>query len=149
MTRVDEIARHKLPHSTRILLRRELQRLERLLEEGEEVLSLAYGHFDGGNGLVALTSRRTLFVGRVLVLEERTFRSRLTDVPHRDVRKVASEARPLSGKITLSLPTGRIALTELTPRERSDEIAGYLRLRLKATLGGRRAPARQPALAAS
>lgn len=104
---------------------RELRRLERILPDGEQLISLAQGRFEDGIGLLAATDRRLIFLGRQLVIEERTFRAQGIEFPYSDISVEATE-RALSGQLVVHQGRKRLPITEITPKERATEIADYV-----------------------
>jgi hypothetical protein len=145
MADVQQVARYKLSPSARNLVPRELRRLERILPDDEQLISLAQGRFEDGIGLLAATDRRLIFLGRQLVIEERTFRSQGADFPYTEI-SVASQVRQLSGQLTVLQGRKRTLISEITPKERASEIAEYAGQRIAEERKARRASARKPAL---
>jgi hypothetical protein len=121
---VQQIARYKLSASARNLVPRELRRLERILHPDEQLVNLAQGRFEDGIGLIAATDRRLIFLGRQLVIEERTFRAQGVEFSYASITLTAQE-RQLSGQLVVQEGRRKMLLSEITPKERASEIADY------------------------
>lgn len=106
-----------------MLVARELRRLARILELDERLATLAQGRMDEATGLVAVTDRRIVFIGKQLVVEERTLQAQRAMVSFDELRKVEGSQRTLSGTLELHLRRGRIQFTDLNPPERAIEMA--------------------------
>lgn len=148
MADVQQVARLKLSPSARNLVPRELRRLERLLPDDEQLINLAQGRFEDGIGLLAATDRRLIFLGRQLVIEERTFRSQGAEFPYAEIA-VEAQVRQLSGQLTIVQGRKRTLISEITPKERATEIAEYAAQRVAEQRRARRTTARKPALGAA
>lgn len=62
-----EVSRSDLSAPARLAVRKELSRLESLLDSNEEVVSMARGSYKGRFGLVAVTRKRVIFVDRARI----------------------------------------------------------------------------------
>lgn len=139
---MQQIARYKLSPSARNLVPRELRRLERILHPDEQLVNLAQGRFEDGIGLVAATDRRLIFLGRQLVIEERTFRAQGVEFPYADIALSAHE-RQLSGQLVVQEGRRKMLISEITPKERAREIADYAGQRIAEERKTKRAAVRR------
>ena len=120
---VQDLAKRKL--STKLGVRKELKRLPDKLEHEEELITLASGSFEGGTGLVVVTNRRLLF------LEQGRFKDKLEEFPYDRVASISTEKKLTAGKVKFSISGGgRHEISNVTRKERVDEIAGYVRRRI-------------------
>src|SRR5829696_7802850 len=87
------IAKTKI--NKRWLVRRELKKLPDMLEDGEEVLNLARGEYDGREGLMAVTDRRIVF------LEQGMVRHRFEDFSYDRINSVRTSTGMRSRKLTV------------------------------------------------
>lgn len=147
LNQVEQTARYKLPASTRVLVARELRRLARLLMPGERLATLAQARLEDATGVVAVTDRRILFIGRQLIVEERVLHAQRAVYPFSEVKKVESEQRALSGAVVVHLRRGRATLTDVNPPDRATEIAQLCKVRIAAERKASRVPARPRGLA--
>ena len=141
LAHVEQAARYKLPPSTRVLVARELRRLSRLLDPNERLATLAQGRMDEATGLVALTDRRIVFIGRQLIVEERVLHAQRAMFLFGDVKKVEAEQRALSGALVVHLKRGRTTFSDINPPERAAEIAALCRARIAAERKAKRGAA--------
>jgi hypothetical protein len=116
----------ELPPGTQLLLTRELRRLSRLLEPSEVVVAAAHGRCDEATGLIAVTDRRMMFIGRLLVVEEHSFRGHVESFPIADVRSCKVLERRLSDRLELKVGRRRVAFEDVTPPGRAIACASFL-----------------------
>lgn len=147
LNQVEQTARYKLPASTRVLVARELRRLARLLTPGERLATLAQARLEDATGVVAVTDRRILFIGRQLIVEERVLHAQRAVFAYADVKKVEAVQRALSGAVVVQLRRGRVTFTDVNPPDRATEIAQLCKARIAAERKSGRAPARARGLA--
>jgi hypothetical protein len=107
--------------NTRFMVRKELKKLPEMLHEGEEVLNLAQGRYEGNEGLIAVTDRRILFVDEGLV------RSQREDFPYGRVSSVQSSKGMLSGKLTIFASGNKAQIDNIMPKEQAESIAEHIR----------------------
>jgi len=107
--------------SMAFMVRREMKKLPSLLGEGEKVVNLARGEYDGKEGLVAITDRRIIF------LEEGVLRHRLEDFPYDKVTSVQTETGIRSGKLTIFASGNKAVISDVHPKQRSPEIGEFVR----------------------
>jgi Bacterial PH domain/Short C-terminal domain len=101
---------------------KEIKKLPSLLLEGEEVINLSMGNYEGRAGLIAVTDRRVMFV------DEGVMRSRLEDFPYMKVSSVQSQTGMVTGKLKI-YASGNTAVIKC-PKARAKEIADYVRDRI-------------------
>lgn len=137
---VDQAVAAKLDGGTRWLLRREIDKLPRLLPPGEEILHMAQGRLEGGTGLIVATARRLMFV------EQGVAHQRVEDLPYELILSVQAEVNVVASKLTISGPASEVSISRVYPKARTMEIAEYVRGRTAApgsgghTLGTRPRP---------
>jgi PH (Pleckstrin Homology) domain-containing protein/putative oligomerization/nucleic acid binding protein len=134
--RIAKLAETKL--NMRLGVRRELRKLTELLGEGEEVLNLARGQYDGKTGLLFVTDRRVVFT------EQGMMRSRLEDFPYERISSVQTETGAVFGKVTIFASGNKAKIERVAPKERVPEIGDYVRTRLES-----KAATSEPASAAA
>lgn len=127
---VEQTARYKLPASTRVLVSRELRRLARVLYSDERLQTLAQARMDEATGLLAVTDRRIVFIGRHLVIEERVLHAQRAEFPFSEIKKVEAELRPLSGTVIIHQAGRRSLISDINPPERAPEIEALARVRI-------------------
>jgi hypothetical protein len=132
LAHVEQAARYKLPAGSRVLVSRELRRLARILLPDEQLSTLAQGRMDDATGLVAVTDRRIVFIGRQLVIEERVLHAQRAEFSFSDLKKVEAEQRSLSGEIVLQVGRVHVVIAGINPPERATEIAQISRSRITA-----------------
>jgi hypothetical protein len=121
--RIEELAKKKL--SIKFFVRREVKKLPALLDEGEQVVNLGQGTYDGRQGLVVVTNRRILFS------EEGIVRSRLEDFPYDRISSVQTSTGFTAGEIRIFASGNKAEIKDVMPKERVPEIADYVRARLQ------------------
>ena len=140
ITHIEQTAHYKLPGSTRVLVSRELRRLARVLTPDERLLSLAQGRMAEVTGLIGLTDKRLVFIGRQLMIEERVLHAAQSEYTFAELQTVQGEQRALSGSLILHLSCGRTQITDVNPPERATEIAALARARIQAERNDRPSP---------
>ena len=137
-----QTAQRKLSASSRNLVPRELRRLERILHPDEQVVNLAQARFDDGIGLLAATDRRLIFLGRQLVIEERSFRAQGAEFPYASIA-IDAQLKQLSGQLNVTEGRRKHHITEITPKERTTEISEYVAQRVADERKAKRLAARK------
>jgi hypothetical protein len=122
--RIAELAEKKL--NMRFGVRKELRKLTEKLGEGEDVVNLARGQYDGKTGLLVITDRRVVFTEQGMV------RSRLEDFPYEKISSVQTETGVVFGKLTIFASGNKAIIERVAPKERVPEIGDYVRARLSA-----------------
>lgn len=151
LANVEQTARYKLPAGTRVLVSRELRRLARVLNADERLITLAQGRLDDATGLIAVTDRRVVFIGRQLVIEERVLHAQRAVFPFPEIKRVDAEIRALSGSVTIHQTRRKTHVTDVNPPERAVEIAAVAKHRIamlrkaQRSLGSRAAATRAQA----
>lgn len=122
---IDQLAKAKLSH--RIGVRKELKNLPSILQDGEPVLNLASGEYDGRQGLVVATDRRVLFY------EKGLGRSRQEDFAFSKISSVQSETGMVNGKLIIFASGNKAVIEKVYPKERATEFGDFLRARISDT----------------
>lgn len=118
------LAKRKLVH--RFGVRRELKAIPTILQEGEEVLNLAAGGYDGRRGLLVVTDRRLVF------FEKGMARSRQEDFPYSKISSIQTETRMTHGSLIVFVTGNKAVINQVMPKERVGEIGEYVRSRISA-----------------
>jgi hypothetical protein len=121
--RVAHAVAAKLDAGTRWLLRREVGNLAHLLPAGEEIVHLAQGRHEEATGLIVATDRRLLFI------EQGISHQRVEDYPYAEIRSVQVDVSVVSSELTLSAFDGESTIGRVYPKDRTLEIADYVRTR--------------------
>lgn len=119
-SQIEDLAKSKL--NNRLGLRKELKQLPSHLAEGEQVVNLSSGMYDGANGLVVLTDRRVIFTSAGMV------KSRFEDFPYSKISSVQHSSGVMFGELTLFASGNRAELKQML-KDRAKEIATYVRER--------------------
>ena len=148
LANVEQTARYKLPAGARVLVSRELRRLARVLNGDERLITLAQGRLDDATGLIAVTDRRVVFIGRQLIIEERVLHAQRAVFLFPEIKRVDAEIRALSGSVTIHQTGRKTHVTDVNPPERANEIAAVAKQRIamlrkaKSPIATRSVPAR-------
>lgn len=118
---IEKLASDKL--STKMGVRKELKRLPHHLHDGENVLNLSDGMYDGDRGLVVLTDRRVLFTA------EGMGKTKLEDFPYSKISSVQTSTGMMFGEITIYVSGTKAQITNLL-KARAPEIGDYIRSRI-------------------
>jgi hypothetical protein len=118
---IEGLAKKKL--NARLGVKKELRNLPTHLSEGEQVLNLSSGTYDGASGLVVLTDRRVIFTSAGMV------KSRLEDFPYGRVSSVQHSGGMMFGQLTIFSSGNKAELTNMA-KDRAKEIADYIRDRI-------------------
>lgn len=94
-----------------------------MLEDGEQVLNLERGEYDGREGLMAVTDRRILF------LEQGMVRHRFEDFSYDRINSVRTSTGMRSGKLTVFVAGHKHEINDIRPKQRAVEIGDYVRTR--------------------
>lgn len=119
--RIAQLAAEKL--NMKLGVKKELKRLIDQLHEGEEVVNLARGEYDGKRGLVVVSDRRILFYEQGMV------RSKIEDFPYDKISSVQTGSGVMSGKLTIFAAGNKAEIEHVRPKERAKEIGDYVRTR--------------------
>jgi len=119
---IEQLANAKL--RSRLGVRKELKNLNSILHEGEPVLNMASGRYDGNEGLIVATDRRVIFFEKGLA------RSRQEDFTFSKVTSVQSETGMLGGKLIIFASGNKAIIDHVFPKERATELGDYLRARI-------------------
>jgi Bacterial PH domain len=111
----------KLDAGTRWLLRREIGNLAHLLPEGEEIVHMAQGRHGGATGLIVVTDRRLLFI------EQGLSHRRVEDYPFAEIRSVQVDVSVVASELTITGFEGGAAISRVYPKDRTLQIADYVR----------------------
>lgn len=116
----------KLDAGTQWLLRREIERLPHLLPVGEEILHMAQGRHEGATGLIVATDSRLMFI------EQGPSHQRVEDLPYAIVSSVQAEVNVVASKLMISRMEGEVTISRVYPKDRTMQIADYVRGRIAA-----------------
>jgi Bacterial PH domain/Short C-terminal domain len=122
---IQELAEQQLEN--RAGVRKALKTLHELLDEGETVLNLGSGVYEGKRGLVVVTEQRVIFY-------DRSFgSSRQEDFRFSKISSVESVGGMLgNGKLTIVASGNQALIHTVYPREYAEEVGDYVRSRLAA-----------------
>ena len=117
-----EVSLSDLSAPARLAVRKELRRLESMVEPGEIVVSLARGAYKGRFGLVAVTEKRVFFVDRAKI------NSQTTSFSMEWIEKIETGSTPLGyGRIELYLKADAPAPNRLrfkvVPKTKTEQLA--------------------------
>jgi Bacterial PH domain len=90
---IEELASKKL--NTRLGVKKELRTLPGHLQEGEQVLNLSSGMYDGAGGLIVLTDRRVIFYSAGAM------KSRFEDFPYGRISSVQHSGGMMFGELII------------------------------------------------
>jgi hypothetical protein len=123
---VDALADAKLGKWPARTVPRELAHLPTQLLPGETLLNLAIGDYKDrlGKGLLALTDRRLIFVESSGMGGHRM---NVEDIPLSQITSLTTQLGAGSGTIRVSVAGNTAEIHTVQPKERVDEIAGYVR----------------------
>ena len=122
---IQELAEQKLQN--RLGVRKALKTLHELLHEGETVLNLGSGVYEGKRGLVVVTEQRVIFY-------DRSFgSSRQEDFRFSEISSVESVGGMLgNGKLIIVASGNQALIHTVYPKEYAEEVGDYVRSRLAA-----------------
>ena len=122
---IQELAEQKLQN--RVGVRKALKTLHELLHEGETVLNLGSGVYEGRRGLVVVTEQRVIFY-------DRSFgRSRQEDFRFSEISSVEGVGGMLgNGKLIIVASGNQGLIHTVYPKEYAEEVGDYVRSRLAA-----------------
>lgn len=103
-------------------VRKELKTLPNYLVDGEEVVNMSDGMYDGTRGLVFCTDRRVGFLAAGMS------KSKFEDFPYERVSSVQHSTGMMYGEITIFAAGNKAHITQLL-KARAAEIADYVRER--------------------
>ena len=86
---------NKIGFRSRIFGYREVAELQKILMPGESVLQCAYGYYDGGSGLFAVTDHR------VLLIDKKPLFLNIEELSHESIRSVQTEVGFLYATISV------------------------------------------------
>lgn len=113
--------------------KREIQRLPEVLWEGETVEMLATGVYGKGNGLVAMTSQRLIFLKHGVMSQQ------VEDFPYGRISSVQWSGGMISGTLIV-FASGNKAEIKQMPKDAGKALADALRARLAAPAAPAAAP---------
>lgn len=108
--------------------KREIQRLPEVLWEGETVEMLAPGVYGKGNGLVAMTSQRLIFLKHGIMSQQ------VEDFPYGRISSVQWSGGMLMGTLQV-FSSGNKAEIKQMPKDAGKALADALRARLAGAVG--------------
>ena len=122
---IQQLAEQKLQN--RLGVRKALKTLHELLHEGETVLNLGSGVYEGKRGLVVVTDQRVIFY-------DRSFgSSRQEDFRFSKISSVESVTGMLgNGKLVIFASGNKAVIHTVYPKECAGEVGDYVRSRLAA-----------------
>jgi hypothetical protein len=135
---VEDIASKKL--KSRLGLKKELKTLPSYLAEGEQVLNLSSGLYDGANGLVVLTDRRVFFLSAGIS------NSRFEDFGYDKITSVQTSSSMMFGEITIHASGNKAEMKNMM-KDRVKEIGEYVRNQINAPKPPPETPATAPVAA--
>jgi hypothetical protein len=121
--RVEQAVAAKLDSGTRWLLRREIGNLAQLLPAGEKIVHMAQGRHEGATGLIVATDYRVLFV------EQGIAHSRVEDYPYVEIRAIQVDVSVVASELKISRLDDEVTISRVYPKDRTLEIADYVRTR--------------------
>jgi Bacterial PH domain len=126
--RVNELARANIPsfYFLTVWLRKALRDLPELLDDDEELLTLAKGSSGSRAGVLAVTNRRALVVVGSPV------QRRVESLPLNQVSSVQSRRGLFSGRVTIAMAGNGVVIRSIVPKARADEITDVVRSNLTA-----------------
>jgi hypothetical protein len=124
--RVQELARAKIPsrYFLTVWLRKALNDLPNLVQDDEELLTLAKGASGSRVGVLAVTDRRAI------VVTGATVRRHVESFPLNQITSVESRRSFRSGRVLFTVAGREVAIGAIVPRARADEISDVVRSRL-------------------
>jgi hypothetical protein len=128
---IEEVSQSDLTPPGRLAVRKELRRLESLLDPDEEVVSMARGAYKGRFGLVAVTRKRVIFVDRAKI------QSQTASFSVNRIRKIETGTTPMGyGRIELFLASDDLPSSEgdvpsrlrfkIVPKSKTEDLAESL-----------------------
>jgi Bacterial PH domain/Short C-terminal domain len=132
---IEDLAKKKL--NVRLGVGKELKTLPTHLQEGEQVLNLSGGMYDGANGLVVLTDRRVIFFSAGML------KTHFEDFPYSKISSVQHRGAMMFGEITIFSSGNKAELKQMI-KDRAKEIAEYIRGRISEESTAGSTPGAQP-----
>lgn len=131
---VQELARAKIPsmYFFTVWLRKALRDLPDLLEDDEELLTLAKGSSGSRAGVLAVTDKQAILVVGAPV------RRRVESFPLNQITSVQSKHSVLSGRVVIGLAGKEAIIRSIVPKARADEISDVVRSHLVPPTRGHR-----------
>jgi hypothetical protein len=123
---IQELASKKL--QMKMGVRKELKRLPHHLNDGEQVINLSSGMYDGKQGLIVLTDQRVIFTS------EGVGSSRLEDFPYSRISSVQTSTGMTFGELTIYVSGNKAQIKQLI-KDRAPEIGDYIRGRISDSAG--------------
>lgn len=118
--------------------KREIQRLPEVLWEGETVEMLATGVYGKGNGLVAMTDKRLIFLKHGIMSQQ------VEDFPYARISSVQWSGGMLTGTLQV-FTSGNKAEIKQMPKDSGRALSDALRARLAGAVAAPAAPQQQVA----
>jgi hypothetical protein len=122
-----EDAVEKLDSGTKLLVRRELERLPAVIASGEEIIHMAHGRRNDGQGLIVTTDRRVMFIEDAIVKRE------IVELPYDAISAVEPDVNVVKSEITITGPDGKLVLYGIFPKDQTVELADDIRRRMGRT----------------
>jgi hypothetical protein len=110
--RVEEALR-ELDSGTQWLLRRELERLPKIIKGDEEIVSIAHGVVEDAPGLVLATDRRLVY------LHEGISRRQMEDFPYKGITSVKAEKSVVKSTLVIATADREVAIHGIYPKDRT------------------------------
>lgn len=118
--------------------KREIQKLPEVLWEGETVEMLATGVYGKGNGLVAMTNQRLVFLKHGIMSQQ------VEDFPYNRISSVQWSGGMLMGTIIVFASNNKAEIKQV-PKDQGKALADALRARLAGSVPSAPAPPAAPA----
>lgn len=109
--------------------KREIQRLPEVLWEGETVVMLATGVYGKGNGLVAMTDQRLIFLKHGIMSQQ------VEDFPYGRISSVQWSGGMIMGTLQV-FASGNKAEIKQMPKDQGKDLADALRARIAGVVPG-------------
>jgi PH (Pleckstrin Homology) domain-containing protein len=111
----------KLDSGTAWLLRRELKKLPRLLDDGETIVRMAQGKIGDATGLLVATDRRLMFVAEAIV------RNTHESYPYTEITGIETQVDVVNSQLTVSAGDETAVISGIYPKDQAMEIADHVR----------------------
>lgn len=124
--RVQKLARAKIPsiYFFTVWLRKALNDLPKLVEDDEELLTLAKCSAESRVGVLAVTDKRAI------VVVGAPMQRRVGSFELNAITSVQSKHGLVSGRVTITAAGTETAIRSIVPRARADEISDVIRSKL-------------------
>jgi hypothetical protein len=119
---IEKILADKLRN--KFLVRKEIKRLTDYLAVDEELITAASGIYEDHTGLLAVTDRRLLF------LDEGIVRKRLEEFHYSRISSAQWKSGMVMAEVKIFASSNVAVIGHIAPKERAQEIAGYISRRI-------------------